>query len=65
MLNSCVGVEIVWGVNRGVIGIERDTASRGRPAQPGSSRRTVVTRSMLRSNDAMTPTPVRSALATR
>ena len=31
----------------------------------GSSRWTVETRSIVRSNDAMTPIPVRSALATR
>ena len=36
-----------------------------RSPQLGSSRRTVVTRSMPRSNEAMTPIPVRSALATR
>ena len=41
-----------------------DTAGRRSP-QPGSSRRTVATRSMLRSNDAIAPIPVRSALATR
>ncbi len=33
--------------------------------QPGSSRRMVVARSMPRSYEAMTPIPVRSALATR
>jgi hypothetical protein len=33
--------------------------------QAGSSRRTVVTRSIERSNETITPTPVRSALATR
>jgi hypothetical protein len=33
--------------------------------QIGSSRRTVATRSIARSNEAITPTPVRSALATR
>ena len=38
---------------------------RGRSVQVGSSRRTVATRSIARSNDAMTPIPVRSALATR
>jgi len=36
-----------------------------RATQPGSSRRMVEARSMARSNDAMTPIPVRSALATR
>ena len=42
--------------------IPRRRASAG---QPGSSRRTVGTRSMARSKETITPTPVRSALATR
>ena len=35
------------------------------PVRPGSTRRTVVTRSIDRSHEAIVPTPVRSAEATR
>ena len=43
----------------------KGSGSDSRGGQAGSSRRTVPTRSMFRSKEAMTPTPARSALAIR